>query len=70
MTLRNDSFKVPIFKGMILHHDGEPLFRRVHGRAFWNGPRLEDSGDLQAKVVMEMGGMVFVDDEFHKLFLS
>jgi hypothetical protein len=34
---------------------------------FGDGPGLEDAGDFQAQVPVEVGGVVFVDDEGGRL---
>jgi hypothetical protein len=69
ISLRDDPFEIPIFEGMILHHDREPFFQRVHGRSLWNGPGLEDPGDFEPKIVVKTGGVVFMDDKSHILSL-
>ena len=48
---------------MVLDLDGQPLCRRVKGRAAWHGPRREDAADLETEVVVESAGSVAMDDE-------
>ena len=48
---------------MVFHLDREPLVRRIDGRAFRHGPRLEDAVELQAQIPMQVARGVLLDHE-------
>jgi hypothetical protein len=48
---------------MVFNLNGKALVGGIHGRPLGDGPRLEDASVFQAKVPVEMGGVVFVDEE-------
>jgi hypothetical protein len=48
---------------MVHHPDCKALFGRVHGGTFGDGPRFEDTVVFETEVPVEMGGVVFLDDE-------
>jgi hypothetical protein len=55
---------------VVLHHDGQPLVRRVQGRPLGHGPGLEDAVHLQAEVVVEAARGVLLDDEGEGAFVG
>lgn len=61
--LRYGPFKIEIRQGMILHLHRQPFISRVHGRPFRNRPGAQNALLLQAKIKVEAGGMVFMNDE-------
>jgi hypothetical protein len=60
---RNDSLKIGVFDGVVLHMNRKALLLRPNGRALGHGPALEDPIHLKAQVVVEISGRVLVDDE-------
>lgn len=59
----NDALKTNVLQRVILNLDGEPFFRRVHGRPFGNSPGFENTFQFQPEVEMQPGGMVLVHNE-------
>jgi hypothetical protein len=48
---------------MVPNLDRQALVGRVHGGTFGDGPGFEDAVVFEAEVPVEVGGVVFVDDE-------
>jgi hypothetical protein len=59
----NYSFEVAVFERVIFDFYSEPLVGLIVRRAFWDCPATENSVHLEAKVEVEAGCGVFVDDE-------
>ncbi len=57
------AFEIAVVNGVVLHHGGEGFLRRIERRSLWHGPRFQGAADLQAEVVMEVGGVVTLDEE-------
>jgi hypothetical protein len=49
--------------GVVFHPNGNALISGIHGWPFRYSPRLEDACKFQAEVPVEVGGVVFMDDE-------
>jgi len=59
----NNPFKINIIQGMVLYQQGQPLFRWIHRRTFGDDPRPQNAFQLQAEIVVEMRGIVLVNDK-------
>src|ERR1700721_300646 len=67
LPLRNGPFEVAVIQRMVFDLDREPLFRRVEGRALCNCPGLENTVELEPKVVMQMRGRMLLDNKAEAL---
>ena len=47
----------------LFHKHSEPFFRWIHGRPLRNRPGTQDSFHFQTKIVVQVGGVVFVDNK-------
>ena len=65
-ALRDRAFEVAIVEGMILDLDGQALVARVAGRPLGDGPGLEDTLVLEAKVVVQLARRMLLD---HKAWI-
>src|SRR5262245_38484123 len=63
LALRDDSLEPAVFDGMVLDLHGEPFLGGVETRSLRDGPALQDSIHLEAKIVMEPRGGVLLHDE-------
>jgi len=63
LILRDHAFEISVSPGMVFYGDGEPLFVRIRGRSFWNRPRFQYTIHFQAKIVMQMTGIVLLNYE-------
>lgn len=63
VALRDIALKIAIAEWMILHHGREVFLRRIERWALWHGPRFQRACDLQAKVVVEVRGVVPLHEE-------
>lgn len=70
VPLRDDSFEPCVVERVVLGHHRQPFDRRVVGRAFRNGPRLEHPFHLQAEVVVKMRSVMLLNDEERQLHLA
>ena len=59
----NNPFKINIIQGMVLYQQGQPLFRWIHGWTFGDDPRPQNPLQLQAEIVVEMRGIVLMDNK-------
>jgi len=48
---------------MVLYQQSQPLFRWIHGWTFGDDPRPQNSLQLQAEIVVEMRGIVLMNDK-------
>ena len=62
-ALRDNAFERAVVERMILDHHGETFFTVVEGRAFGDGPGLEDAVQLQTEVIMQTAGVMLLDEE-------
>src|SRR5260370_15649190 len=62
LALRDYALEAAIFHRMILHLHGQPLHRRVEGWPVRDGPGEQDALPLEAKIVVEMRGLVLLND--------
>jgi hypothetical protein len=51
---------------MVLDFYGQALFLRIEGWPFGNRPTLERSPQFQAKVIMQSGCVMFLDDKLER----
>lgn len=63
LTFRNGAFEVAIVERMILDLNCQPLVVRVERRAFGDRPGFEDAIQLEPQVIVQPGGIMFLDDE-------
>lgn len=63
LTFRNGAFEVAIVQRVILDLDCQPLVVRVEGWAFGDSPGFKDAIELEPQVVVQPGGIMFLDDE-------
>src|SRR3990172_6325966 len=62
--LRNTSLEAPVLQRVVVDQYRQPAIGRIHRRALWNRPRFERAADLQAKIIVKMGGVVLVHNEY------
>ena len=60
---RNDPFKTPILKRMVLHMDSQTLVCGIQAGPFRNSPAFQCPVQFQSKVIMETAGSMFLNDE-------
>jgi hypothetical protein len=63
LALGYDALEFGVFKRMILGAYGQMFLGRIHGRTFGHRPGCKDSIDRQSKVIMQMAGVVLLDDK-------
>lgn len=63
LSRRNDAAEVAVRQAMVFDLDCQPFVGRVHRWTLGDGPGLEDAAFFEAKVPVEAGGVMFVDDE-------
>src|SRR5262245_28727518 len=68
LSFRNHPFESVIFDGMVFGLHGEAPICGIEGWPLWNGPREHDAVMLQAKIVVETGCTVLLDDKLQFLF--
>ena len=59
----DDSLKAAVFQRMVFDLHRQALVGGIEIRAFGHGPALEHAVQLQAEVVMEVRGIVLLDDK-------
>jgi len=69
-ALRDDSLEASVFDRMVLDMHGQPLGRRVQTRPLGYCPALENPVELQPKIIVQVGGRVFLDDEAQLVALA
>ena len=62
LALRNYALEPAVFDGVILHLHGQALNRRIERRPLWHRPREQHAIPLQAEIVMQMRGLMFLND--------
>ena len=63
LTLGDRPFKVAIIEGMIFDLDRKPLVIGIERRSFGHSPGFENAIQLEPQIVVELGGVVLLDDE-------
>jgi hypothetical protein len=63
IPFRDHSFERGVVIRMILGHHRESAHRRVIGWPLRNGPRFQNAFHLEPEVVVQMRGVVFLNDE-------
>src|SRR5262249_9731593 len=63
LSFRDDSLEAAIRDRVVFDVHRQPLDRRIETRPLRHGPALKYAVELEAKVVMEMTGGVFLNDE-------
>ena len=46
---------------MVLHHHGQPLFRRIERRTLGHRPRFQRAADFQPQIVVQMRRVMALD---------
>jgi len=62
LALRDRALEAGVVQRMVLDLDGEPPVRRIEARPLRNGPTLEDAAGFQAQIVVQVAGVVFLND--------
>lgn len=62
LSLRDHSFKTSIIDWMIFDLHGQPFDRRIKAGALGDGPTLENPVEFRAKIIVQPGGGVLLDD--------
>jgi hypothetical protein len=52
-----------VLKWVVFHGNCQPFVVRIHRRTFRDRPRLQDSVDFHAKIIVEVRGVVFVNNK-------
>ena len=63
LSFRDDPFKAGVFQGMVLGGYRQAFLLGIGGGSLGDGPRFQDPVHLQAEVVMEAAGVMFLDHE-------
>ena len=62
LALGNDALEIAVFEGMILDLHGQTLDGGIERGPFGHGPREQHAIPLQAKIVMQVRGLVLLND--------
>ncbi len=63
LPVRYDALKGAVIEWVVIYHYGKSFVLRRQGRTFGDSPGLERSVHLKPEIIVEMTGMVFMDNE-------
>src|SRR5689334_955283 len=63
LALRYGALEIYVGDWMILDLHRQTFLAFLVGNSFWNGPRFQGAVQLQAKIIVQMRGSMFLDDE-------
>lgn len=58
---RNHAFKIAVGQRMVFYMHGQTFYARIKAGAFGHGPAFEHAIQFQPEVVMQAGGVVFLN---------
>ena len=66
----DDAFEGVVADGVVFDVDGHAFVGRIEAGAFGHGPAFHGAVELEAQVVMQAAGPVFLDDELPRGFIA
>ncbi|MNO66020.1 hypothetical protein D3C76_567990 [compost metagenome] len=63
VTRRYIALEFRVVQRVILHLDGKTFHRRIEAGSLGHGPALEHAVQLQAEVIVQVAGVMLLDDE-------